>query len=96
MQQVQRQDSPATFTPSVARVREQLEQFLRAAGKFPDYCEVGLRVFQDVYDWHIRFQQPLVSGRAPDGRYALVFQFTQLILRPETEPTHVGLPYDQR
>lgn len=88
--------TPEGFAAAVSRVREQFAQFLRANGKFPEYCDVGVGVFQDLYDWHVRFQQPLTSGRTPDGRYALVFQYTQMILRPESEPTFVGLPYDQR
>ncbi|MGE0040992.1 MAG: hypothetical protein AB7H88_16315 [Vicinamibacterales bacterium] len=88
--------TPDGFAASVPRVRDQFAQFLRANGKFPEYCDVGVTVFQELYDWHVRFQQPLTSGRTPDGRYALVFQYTQMILRPESEPTYIGLPYDQR
>lgn len=92
-----RQDAwPGTAGQLIADVRSRFEQFLRTNGRFPQYLDVGLGVYQDVYDWHVRFGQPLTSGRTPEGRYAIVFQYTQLILRPESEPGYIGLPYDER
>src|SRR5256885_4842260 len=42
----------------IAAVRDQLRTFLRANGKFPDFIEVGSDVWQQGYDWHLRFHQP--------------------------------------
>jgi hypothetical protein len=53
-----------------------------------------VNVWDNLYDWHIRYQQPLNVARLPDGRYAMVFSFTTILLRPEHMPDYVGLPYD--
>ncbi len=80
----------------IDRLREQMAQFLRSNFKFPDVCDVGCDVFYNVYDWHVKNGQEPSVGRLPDGRYAIPFMFTRMILRPETEATFVGYPYDNR
>ncbi|MGE3277717.1 MAG: hypothetical protein AB7O67_21585 [Vicinamibacterales bacterium] len=91
-----RHDWPGSTSASVSEVRARFEQFMRSNGRFPQFLDVGYGVYQDIYDWHVRFGQQLTSGRTPDGRYAIVFQYTQLILRPEGDASYVGLPYDER
>jgi hypothetical protein len=68
---------------------------MRATTKFPDYCDIGLKVFYDIYDWHIRNRQQIVISRQPDNRYAIQFMFTTLILRNEQDPNFIGIPYDR-
>ena len=77
-------------------VREQTRTFLRANGKFPDFLEVGSDVWQRVYDWHVRFQQPINLGRTADGRYTLLLLATTLVMRPDMAPGFIGLGYDNR
>lgn len=77
------------------RVRAQFETYFRTHQRFPDFIDVGLSVFLDVYDWHIKNRQELMISRGPDARYWLQFMFTTLILRGEQEPNFVGLPYDK-
>lgn len=89
-------DGAALPSPNITRVREQMSIFLRAHAKFPDFCEVGATVFFDVYDWHVKNQRELTIGRQPDGRYAMQFMFTRLLLRPEMDPPYIGPPYDNR
>jgi hypothetical protein len=79
----------------VESIRQQQRTFLKSAQKFPDYMDVGIRVWEDVYDWHVRFQQPMTVSRQPDGRYYLSFMQTTLILRPEQNEQYIGLPYDK-
>lgn len=86
-------DLPAAI---VSKLRDQMSMFLRANGKFPDFFDVGQSVFYQVYDWHVKNAHPLVVGRQPDGRYALQFMFSRLILRPESDANYVGAPYDNR
>lgn len=61
---------------------------------FPEYIDVGTDVFYEAYDWHVRHQQPLQLSRQAGSRVAIVFMFTQLVLRPEQERTFIGVPYD--
>jgi hypothetical protein len=79
----------------IGKLRDLFEQFLRSNGKFPDFCEVGARVFYDVYDWHIRNRQQLVVLRQPDNRYTIQFMFTTLILKFENQVDFIGYPFDK-
>ena len=79
----------------VAKLRSDMETFLRANAKFPDFIEVGIAVFIEVYDWHVKNRQQLTVSRLGDGRYAMLFMFTTLILRPEQDRNYVGIPYDR-
>ena len=80
----------------ILEVRKSQFSYLRANGKFPDFIDVGTDVWQAVHDWHIRVQQPLVLARDPGGRYTLMLGFTALVLRQDSVPTLIGIPYDQR
>lgn len=81
---------------SLAKVRDLYSAFLRTNQKFPDLLDVGVDVFYDAHDWHVRNQQPLSLARLPDGRYAIGFMFTRLVLRVDASPEFIGLPYDAR
>ena len=89
----------AQIGPSVAHgilveVRRQFGIFLKSNQKYPDFCEIGPAVFTDVYDWHVRYQQPIEVSRV-DNRTAIRFMFTWLILRPEQAELYVGIPFDR-
>jgi len=77
----------------VGSVSDKIKRFARLSGKFPDFCDIGLDIFYDVYDWHVRQQQQINIVRLSDQRIAIQFMFTQLILRWENEPNYVGTPY---
>jgi hypothetical protein len=78
----------------VSRVRQQQRTWIMAARKYPDFIEVGLDVWENVYDWHVAYQQPLNVTRLADGRYTLLFMFTTLLLRPDQNPDFVGYAFD--
>lgn len=80
----------------ITAVRDQMRAFLRANGKFPDFIEAGIDIWQQVYDWHVRFQQPISLGRTPDGRYTILLVATSVVMRPDMAPGFIGLPYDNR
>jgi hypothetical protein len=81
---------------SIARIREAQRIWLRANHRYPDFIEIGVDVWDALYDWHVRFQQPLSMNRMTDGRYVIAFMFTTFVLRPEQDPDYVGPPYDDR
>jgi hypothetical protein len=78
----------------ISRVRHEQRTWLKAARKYPDFLEIGLDVWDNVYDWHVAYQQPLNVRRLADGRYAMAFMFTTLLLRPDQSPDFVGYPFD--
>jgi hypothetical protein len=79
----------------VGRVRDVIEKYTKASGKFPEYCDIGLGIFYDVYDWHVRNQQQIQVTRIADQRMAIQFMFTQLIVRWESDSNFVGVPFDR-
>ena len=79
---------------SIARIREQQRIWLRANHKYPDFIELGADVWDALYDWHVRYQQPINMTRSADGRYLMAFMFTTFILRPEQAPDYIGPPLD--
>ena len=77
-------------------VRQQQKLFLRASSKFPDFIDVGTDVWQQVYDWHVRYNQPISIGHDPVGRLTIMLMSTTLIMRPDMSASYVGLGYDNR
>ena len=82
--------------PHVDAIRQQQRTFLKTTQKYPDYIEVGIEVWESVYDWHVKHQQPVQAGRAADGRYTMLFMFTNLLLRPDQAPNYVGYGIDSK
>jgi hypothetical protein len=68
---------------------------IRSAGKFPDFLEIGVDVFYQVYDWHVRHNQQIQITRVAEQRFAIQWMFTQLILRWEQDPKYIGVPFDR-
>jgi hypothetical protein len=58
--------------------------------------DVGLEPWERVYDWHIRWQQPINVTRLAEGGYGLVFMFTTLVLRPNMQTNYIGPGYDAK
>jgi hypothetical protein len=83
-------------SPELARIRDQQRVFLKANQKFPDFIEVGLGVWENVVDWHVRHQQPLSASRIAEGRYIMGIGFTTLILRPDLSDNYIGPGMDSR
>ena len=83
-------------SPELERIREQQRVFLKSNHKFPDFIEIGIDVWESVYDWHVRHQQPTTAVRTADGRYVMTVMFTTLILRPDQTTNYVGYGFDAR
>lgn len=77
-------------------IRQHQKTFLRAFGKYPDFIEVGTDIWQDVYDWHVRYNQPMTISRDAQGRMTIMVMTTMVIMRPDLGATYIGLPYDNR
>lgn len=79
----------------VSNVKNELQRFLKQSGKFPEYVDIGVAVFFDVYDWHVRHQQQIQITRMAEQRLAIQFMFTQLVLRWENAESYVSQAYDR-
>jgi hypothetical protein len=79
----------------VGGVKTELARYLKISGRFPEYLDIGVLIFFDVYDWHVRHQQQIQISRMADQRMAIQFMFTQLVLRWENAETYIGQAYDR-
>ena len=79
----------------LADIRQRFTTHLRSAGKFPDFMEIGIEPFYEVYDWHVRHQQQIQITRISEQRFAIQWMFTQLIMRYEQDPKYLGVPFDR-
>ena len=77
----------------VGGVKGKIRDFAKTSGRFPEFCDIGLEIFYDVYDWHVRHNQQIQISRVAENRIMIIFMFTQLIVRWENEPTYIGVPY---
>jgi len=77
-------------------IRIQQRTFLKSRGKFPDFIDVGIDVWDGMYDWFVMAGQKPEAGRMQDGRYGMTFMFTTLVLRHDMTGTYIGLGYDGR
>ena len=81
---------------SLGTIRGKLETWIRVQGRFPEYWDVGISVFLEIYDWHIRQKQEIKISRIAEQRMAIQWMFTQYVLRWENEPGYIGQqPYDR-
>ena len=79
----------------IVDIRERFTIHLRSSGKFPDFMEIGIAPFYDVYDWHVRHSQQIQIIRIAEQRFAIQFMFTQLVVRWEQDRRYLGQPYDR-
>jgi hypothetical protein len=79
----------------LAEIRGRFTTYLRASGKFPDFMEIGIDPFYEVYDWHVRHQQQIQITRISEQRFSIQWMFTQLIVRFEQDPKYLGQPFDR-
>jgi hypothetical protein len=80
----------------IAQIRTQLETYFKLQHEFPAYVDVGIDVWENVQDWHVANRQPMNVSRLADGRYAMSFMLTNLVLRHDVPNTHIGNGYDER
>lgn len=80
----------------IAPIREVQRNFLRVNLHMPNYIEVGAGLWFTLYDWHVRWQQPLNLSRDLLGRYTISYLGTAIVLRPEMPDQYLSAPYDER
>lgn len=93
--------SSALRTNSVAygfipKLREAYTLFWKTNGKFPEFVEVGSDVFYDIYDYHVKQRLPIPVNRLNDGRMAITFMYTQLLVRVDQSANFIGVPFDRQ
>jgi hypothetical protein len=82
-------------TTTVTILRDRQRQFFRLNQRFPECIDVGIRVWENMQDWHIRNLRPLNINRGGDGRFQMEFIMSVLILKHELPENEIGQPYDR-
>jgi hypothetical protein len=82
--------------PVLDQIREAQRQFLKGRGKFPDFIEIGIDVWESVMNWHVRTKQFAQVQRTVEGRYAMAVFQTNLVLRHDVANNYIGQPYDAK
>jgi hypothetical protein len=82
-------------TPAVTSLRDRQRQFFRLNQRFPECIDVGIRIWEQMQDWHIRNLRPLNINRGGDGRWQMDFILSVLVLKHELPETEIGQPYDR-
>jgi hypothetical protein len=85
----------AIDTPMVGQLRDRQRQFFRLNQRFPECIDVGIRVWEQMQDWHIRHLRPLNINRGGDGRWQMDFIMSVLVLKHELPDNEIGQPYDR-
>jgi hypothetical protein len=80
----------------IAQLRDLQKQYLRTNSRLPDFIDVGVDLWFRVYDWHVRWQQPLNLGRDPQGRMTVLLLSTSIVMRTDQGAMFVSAPYDNR
>ena len=82
-------------TPTVNQLRERQRQFFRLNQRFPECIDVGIRIWEQMQDWHIRHLRPLNINRGGDGRWQMDFILSVIVLKHELPENEIGQPYDR-
>lgn len=82
-------------SPTVTTLRDRQRQFFRVNQRFPECIDVGIRVFEQMQDWHIRNLRPLNINRTGDGRWQMDFILSVLVLKHELPENEIGQSYDR-
>src|SRR5262245_35452639 len=84
-----------TPLPELVLIRERQRIHLKVNGKLPDYVDVGVQVWEHLYDWHIENRRPLTVARRTDGRVEMLVQMTAAVLHHDIGDAQIGIPYDR-
>jgi hypothetical protein len=80
----------------VPRLRDAFTLYWKSHGKMPEFCEIGVAVFYDIYDWHVKNQLAVPVSRFAENRMAITFMFTLLLVRLDQADNYVGIPFDRQ
>jgi len=71
-------------------IRRVQRAFLLANQKYPDYIEVGVNVWEQLYAWKIHTLQVPDISVLPTGRYGMPALQSLFVLRVNADPNYLG------
>ena len=84
-----------TGPAAVLQLRASQRAFVKNTSRFPEFIDVGFDVFDSTIDWLVSVQQPVNFNRQAEGRYAMTFFLTTIVLRTDFPDNFVGQGYDK-
>ena len=82
-------------TNTVITLRERQRQFYRLNQRFPECIDVGINIWEQMQDWHIRNLRPLNMSRGGDGNWQMDFILTVLVLKHNLGDNEISQAYDR-
>ena len=82
------------FTKDMTDIRQKQRLHFKVNQKLPDFIDVGLTVWEGLYDWHLDNQIPLKITRVGD-RFEMEMMLIMVVLRHDLGDTQIGIPYDR-
>jgi hypothetical protein len=84
----------AGFTQDMTEIRQRQQAHFKINQKLPDFIDVGLLVWERLYDWHLDNKVPLKVTRVGD-RFEMEMMLITVVLRHDIADNQIGLPYDR-
>jgi hypothetical protein len=81
---------PKPGAGEIELIRQARRTYLKTTGKFPEYLDVGIDIWERVVDWYVATRQTVDVGRLPDGHYFVRYVGTNIVLRQELPEGYVG------
>ncbi|HET9469408.1 MAG TPA: hypothetical protein VFO48_13380 [Vicinamibacterales bacterium] len=82
-------------TNAVTTLRERQRQFYRLNQRFPECIDIGINIWEQMQDWHIRNLRPLNINRGGDGNWQMDFILTVLVLKHNLGDNEISQAYDR-
>ena len=82
-------------TTIVRQLRDRQRQFYRVNQRFPECIDVGINIWEQMQDWHIRNLRPLNINRAGDGNWQMDFIMSVLVLKHALGDNEISQAYDR-
>ena len=82
-------------TNTVMTLRERQRQFYRLNQRFPECIDIGINIWEQMQDWHIRNLRPLNINRGGDGNWQMDFILTVLVLKHNLGDNEISQAYDR-
>jgi hypothetical protein len=79
----------------IMQIRDRQRTHFKINQKFPDHIDIGIQIWERLYDWHLENHFPLAVTRRDDGRTEMQVMMTALVLRSDVGENFIGMPYDR-
>jgi hypothetical protein len=76
--------------PALSQIRTSQRSYLRGNQRYPECLEVGVEIWEQMYDWHVHTGQALQITALGDGRHGMATILSTLVLHVGASPPYVG------